>query len=67
MYEILNSFGDGTSWEISDNIRKFSGVARTLSEIPFMTKRKSHAFDSNKGQQKILLTLAEYVHWSEGN
>ena len=32
----------------SENRRKSSEVARTFSEIPVMTRQKSHAFDSEK-------------------
>ena len=32
----------------SENLRKSSELARTFSEIPFMTRQKSHAFDSEK-------------------
>ena len=32
----------------SENRRKSSEVARTFSEIPLMTRQKSHAFDSEK-------------------
>ena len=45
----------GTSSDIFGNVRKSSGnrrksseVAVTFSEIPVMTRRKSHAFDSEK-------------------
>ena len=32
----------------SENRRKSSELARTFSEIPFMMRQKSHAFDSEK-------------------
>ena len=32
----------------SENRRKSSEVARMFSEIPLMTRQKSHAFDSEK-------------------
>ena len=32
----------------SENRRKYSEVAQTFSEIPVMTRQKSHAFDSEK-------------------
>ena len=41
------------SWE---NGRKSSDVAQTFSEIPVMTRQKSHAFDSEKVGRYTLLT-----------
>ena len=38
----------GKVWKSSENRRKSSEVARTFSEIPFMTIQKSHAFDTEK-------------------
>ena len=38
----------GNVWKSSENRRKSLEVARTFSEIPVMTRQKSHAFDSEK-------------------
>ena len=39
----------------SENHRKSSKVARTFSEIPVMTRQKSHAFDSEKVGRYIMI------------
>ena len=38
----------------SENRRKSSKVAQTISEIPVMTSQKSHAFDSEKVDRYII-------------
>ena len=38
----------GISSDIFGNIRKSSEVAQTFSEIPVMTRQKSHTFDSER-------------------
>ena len=38
----------GHVWKCSENRQKSSEVARMFSEIPLMTRQKSHAFDSEK-------------------
>ena len=38
----------GNVWKSSENSGKSSQVAGTFSEIPVITRRKSHAFDSEK-------------------
>ena len=44
----------GTVRKSSESRRKSSEVARTFSEIPVMTRQKSHSFDSEKvGRHKI--------------
>ena len=45
----------GNVWKSSENRQKSSEVARTFSEIPVMTRQKSHAFDSEKVGRYILL------------
>ena len=41
-----------------ENRRKSLEVARTFSEIPVMTRQKSHAFDSEKvGRYSLRVTL----------
>ena len=45
----------------SEKHRKSSEVARTFSEIPVMTRQKSHAFDSEKvGRYTLHVTV--YFH-----
>ena len=41
----------------SENLRKSSEVAWTFSEIPVMTRQKSHAFESEKVGRYILTVL----------
>ena len=46
-----------------ENRRKSSEVARTFSEIPVMTRHKSHAFDSEKvGRYKIVTRKCYVIH-----
>ena len=40
----------------SENCRKSLEVARTFSEIPVMTRQKSHAFDSEKVGRYIVVS-----------
>ena len=44
----MSSYIFGNVRKSSENRRKSSEVARTFSEIPVMTRQKSHAFDSEK-------------------
>ena len=56
----ISSYILGHVRKSSENRRKSSEVARMFSEIPLMTRQKSHAFDSEKVGRYINPTFLFY-------